>query len=1478
MQEYNCNENTNVYTRLEEEETLNFPIPEKAQDRTLLANLYAKGISNNRSADELKFADEYLEKCFPESVFGLKKYLTHPMYEDNTFPELFYIDGKNARDFAKENTDGFDSLSMHEKIRTMKLVVLKALTSGQHDVEIATLQKNSNLESVGHLCELKPDYKAIDSMPEDHFRGRGIAAQARYVRNTAIYKKEEDRNSIGDALTKELKDFEKRVNEEIKNTSPDKKDQSSDKKDSSSEKKDSSQDKKDSSPDKKDSSPTLNGGNSFMGVLPINPEYLNADTGKVNPQDKSELYSFGDSRLYERIRKLGIENDENTQTSSEFSKWKYGGLRALVSLNFLHDNPDADFYNLFVPGDKYDNKYEDKYKEKKFKALDKVLNAYESIQSINSENTADKEALEMPMIKVLADARKAAAEIDVMKALKRAVPGYGEKNNNAKATEENSMKADAFIKEYAEFITIADQICNLPFGKLSKNPYIANQELQKKEPVGFDVLEGEKKNPDVNKLKEYSKIIHTVCGKNSMFRYEKIELNPEKMDVNTLLETRLAKKKNQLQLAELGSIEAMSETTDGLAKLFVAEGMKELSGLTDIQKSGLVKAGIDNELVEKIDNRVYSRTLGGAAYKASRTDFAGTKVCSGRFFGVTDSEGEEKLNLEFNELENRTGVKTINRPYSRNNLIRAFMLSEGASLADTFSDGQEQRAKQLEEGAGFKKLLKENPLTEDGEIRYQSVKTYAKMFAKMGKAISEISYPDCDLTKEENIIKNMQKLKLVRGMSMDYMQSIEEVLKLPGFKAEFKEACGIGCDEMLKNINAVTEYSAAVCDYADIDRCIQDKLKLKKTAMVHANELAGKRIGEAAKYVDAKGITRETAGIGQLLSQLSLDDIDGENYKKAKAYLNGEGEFPLSDDEIKASAKEAQEFINEGMKDEDKKLTGFSGDLKIEIPKSFDAEKKKKLLSLTAEKIESTQTDEASKDFDEIFNAKKLELALQHSGYTDYKTGAKQKVTDLFYIDKKPAGDYVRETHPEFEKLEPQEREKLIKSEILAAALNGRQHVDIATVEMDENKSYRANVSEVKLGLDAFNGLEGFFSRNRAKLAANLYKEDNGLADRHSEIQKNVSEKLYSRMVRNADYEKYAVNGYNFEIADNGKGSFRYFGLDNDAKGVNRNNLESEFKALADFSGIGTLERFKSLSSICVFSMMSEGNTLSQCISEKTEDIEKQLHAGNNVRKMLKANPYLNEKKEINARSMEKYGELFAKAGLKLVDEKIPVINMENSQEMLEDYKSMSALCSVCIDFTQETQKISKSQHYQEGFKQAAGGRDVNSIENRIDATGYFVKAYTNYLSPEAQLYARVAGKIFLKMHASDFSGKTIGQAFEGIDYEQLREEEALLNYTLAQLPGMTDEDSPMQKQCVEYLSGDESKCPVDIAELIKKSKAAAASKKLTFNELSQKKDGVHEEKEEKRIAEIRNKEAKKASPEIVKEDMADKKKKTDVL
>ena len=36
--------------------------------------------------------------------------------------------------------------------------------------------------------------------------------------------------------------------------------------------------------------------------------------------------------------------------------------------------------------------------------------------------------------------------------------------------------------------------------------------------------------------------------------------------------------------------------------------------------------------------------------------------------------------------------------------------------------------------------------------------------------------------------------------------------------------------------------------------------------MVHANELTGKRIGEAAKYVDTKELQRETAGIGQLLS------------------------------------------------------------------------------------------------------------------------------------------------------------------------------------------------------------------------------------------------------------------------------------------------------------------------------------------------------------------------------------------------------------------------------------------------------------------------------------------------------------------------------------------------------------------------------------------------------------------------------------
>ena len=36
----------------------------------------------------------------------------------------------------------------------------------------------------------------------------------------------------------------------------------------------------------------------------------------------------------------------------------------------------------------------------------------------------------------------------------------------------------------------------------------------------------------------------------------------------------------------------------------------------------------------------------------------------------------------------------------------------------------------------------------------------------------------------------------------------------------------------------------------------------------------------------------------------------------------------------------------------------------------FDAEKKKKLLSLTAEKMKALRQMRASKDFDEIFNAK----------------------------------------------------------------------------------------------------------------------------------------------------------------------------------------------------------------------------------------------------------------------------------------------------------------------------------------------------------------------------------------------------------------------------------------------------------------------------------------------------------------------------
>ena len=100
------------------------------------------------------------------------------------------------------------------------------------------------------------------------------------------------------------------------------------------------------------------------------------------------------------------------------------------------------------------------------------------------------------------------------------------------------------------------------------------------------------------------------------------------------------------------------------------------------------------------------------------------------------------------------------------------------------------------------------------------------------------------------------------------------------------------------------------------------------------------------------------------------------------------------------------------------------------------------------------------------------------------------KVEKLIYIDGIPAEKYANEHMEGFDGFTGDKRQQAIKAQIISAMASGRVHVNMVSMKLNSDKSSMSlKVSEIKAGLDVFNGKKGrSFSRNRAKLADKMYR------------------------------------------------------------------------------------------------------------------------------------------------------------------------------------------------------------------------------------------------------------------------------------------------------------------------------------------------------------------------------------------------------
>ena len=107
----------------------------------------------------------------------------------------------------------------------------------------------------------------------------------------------------------------------------------------------------------------------------------------------------------------------------------------------------------------------------------------------------------------------------------------------------------------------------------------------------------------------------------------------------------------------------------------------------------------------------------------------------------------------------------------------------------------------------------------------------------------------------------------------------------------------------------------------------------------------------------------------------------------------------------------------------------------------------------------------------------------------------------------------------------PEEKDNLKKTEIMAAVTSGQKHVEIGSVILNGNNQYGACNNRNKIDLTALNGFEGRFSKNREELERNLAASDTGRQQRLRGIQASVGARIMNAEMKKvnqkakADYD-----------------------------------------------------------------------------------------------------------------------------------------------------------------------------------------------------------------------------------------------------------------------------------------------------------------------------------------------------------------------
>lgn len=427
-------------------------------------------------------------------------------------------------------------------------------------------------------------------------------------------------------------------------------------------------------------------------------------------------------------------------------------------------------------------------------------------------------------------------------------------------------------------------------------------------------------------------------------------------------------------------------------------------------------------------------------------------------------------------------------------LCRMYMLAHGSSLNDTFVNNREALEKQKEAGNSILSIISENGSAE------KNAGILGELYGIAGEKFLNEKFPSMDDDKNA-----LSRLGAIKEFAIDYSQSLTELGQYKKFKESFMKSAGVSDIEKIGTAISKAGYLSEIL-YNGINPKENpvNRSTAKKASEDYAVKMSGQPVREA-QSVDLMKMYDRINAINSITSMMpQLNDENSREYRQCQAYVMGKDKFIIPDSDILMNDKELENTA-------------------IGVDAQTAAETKENSINLAVPKLKPEMvtrmmslSDSMRKEWNrDITDKKELEISSRIFDKT-FTQNLRAFKAENCYIDGMCAVNVAASRVENFVSLPDSDKQMRIKTEIVAAMLSGRKHIEMPYIDSNHlgQQGTESVITEIKADLGQFG--------NNSKLAERLYGEDEpeDKSERIGAIRDDYTAKIYKQRISSLKAEK----------------------------------------------------------------------------------------------------------------------------------------------------------------------------------------------------------------------------------------------------------------------------------------------------------------------------------------------------------------------